>query len=146
VHRIGRTARAGADGVAISLVSHDELPYLRDIEKLIRMAIPASGRSAPQAAQPQRQHQGGRGQRNGHRNGQGRQNGHGRGHGGQAHAQGRSQDRNGGRNRDRSQNRNANRNGHSAPPRMGDPAKPRPIASTEPVRGDFATVGFMQPR
>ncbi len=44
VHRIGRTARAGADGVAISLCSHDERPFLRDIEKLIRMAIPAKRR------------------------------------------------------------------------------------------------------
>src|SRR5205085_6046098 len=34
VHRIGRTARAGADGVAISLVDADEAAYLRDIEKL----------------------------------------------------------------------------------------------------------------
>ena len=34
VHRIGRTARAGADGVAISFVAADERPYLRDIEKL----------------------------------------------------------------------------------------------------------------
>jgi ATP-dependent RNA helicase RhlE len=34
VHRIGRTARAGADGIALSLVAPDEKPYLRDIEKL----------------------------------------------------------------------------------------------------------------
>jgi superfamily II DNA/RNA helicase len=34
VHRIGRTARAGADGVAISFVAPDEKPYIRDIEKL----------------------------------------------------------------------------------------------------------------
>ena len=34
VHRIGRTARAGADGVAMSFVAPDEKPYLRDIEKL----------------------------------------------------------------------------------------------------------------
>src|SRR6202035_4944075 len=41
VHRIGRTARAGADGIAISLVAGgEELAYLRDIEKLIRMALP----------------------------------------------------------------------------------------------------------
>jgi superfamily II DNA/RNA helicase len=39
VHRIGRTARAGAEGIAISLCSHDELPFLRDIEKLIRLSI-----------------------------------------------------------------------------------------------------------
>ena len=42
VHRIGRTARAGAAGVAISLCAPDELAFLRDIEKLIRLSIPAS--------------------------------------------------------------------------------------------------------
>ena len=41
VHRIGRTARAGAAGVAISLCDGEEAAYLRDIEKLIRMSIPA---------------------------------------------------------------------------------------------------------
>ncbi len=35
VHRIGRTGRAGADGVAISLVSADEFVQLFDIEKLL---------------------------------------------------------------------------------------------------------------
>ncbi len=35
VHRIGRTGRAGASGEAISLVSIDEVEYLRDIEKLL---------------------------------------------------------------------------------------------------------------
>ena len=41
VHRIGRTARAGADGTAISLVAGgEELSYLRDIERLIRVALP----------------------------------------------------------------------------------------------------------
>ena len=38
VHRIGRTARAGASGTAISLCDADEMPYLRSIEKLIRMS------------------------------------------------------------------------------------------------------------
>lgn len=42
VHRIGRTGRAGASGEAISLVSLDEVTYLRDIEKLIEMKIPTS--------------------------------------------------------------------------------------------------------
>lgn len=36
VHRIGRTGRAGANGVAISLVDNDELAYIRDIEKLTK--------------------------------------------------------------------------------------------------------------
>jgi ATP-dependent RNA helicase RhlE len=44
VHRIGRTARAGAEGVAISLCDGEEMAYVRDIEKLIRMSIPASDR------------------------------------------------------------------------------------------------------
>jgi ATP-dependent RNA helicase RhlE len=42
VHRIGRTARAGAGGVAISLCDAQEVAYLRDIEKLIRMSIPVT--------------------------------------------------------------------------------------------------------
>jgi ATP-dependent RNA helicase RhlE len=47
VHRIGRTARAGADGIAISYCSADEVPYLRAIEKLIRMAIPSTRGATP---------------------------------------------------------------------------------------------------
>jgi len=39
VHRIGRTARAGRKGVAISLVGNDERAYLRDIETLMKMKI-----------------------------------------------------------------------------------------------------------
>ncbi len=71
VHRIGRTARAGADGVAISFCDAEEAAFLRDIEKLIRITIPATDRRAaprvhrqpvagsgtprPQASQPKRQ-------------------------------------------------------------------------------------------
>ena len=40
VHRIGRTARAGAEGKAVSFCSEDELEYLREIEKTIKMPIP----------------------------------------------------------------------------------------------------------
>ncbi len=39
VHRIGRTARAGATGTAISFCSDEERPYLRDIEKLTRRSL-----------------------------------------------------------------------------------------------------------
>jgi ATP-dependent RNA helicase RhlE len=45
VHRIGRTARAGAGGIAISLCSNDERAFLRDIERTTRQSIPASDRS-----------------------------------------------------------------------------------------------------
>jgi len=44
VHRIGRTARAGAAGVAISFCDAEETAFLRDIERLIRMTIPATDR------------------------------------------------------------------------------------------------------
>jgi ATP-dependent RNA helicase RhlE len=40
VHRIGRTGRAGATGQALSLVSRDELPFLKDIERLTKQSIP----------------------------------------------------------------------------------------------------------
>ena len=39
VHRIGRTARAGADGIAESFVAPDERAYLRDIERLTRQTL-----------------------------------------------------------------------------------------------------------
>lgn len=42
VHRIGRTARAGADGIAISFCDTDEGDYLRDIQGLIRTQVPVS--------------------------------------------------------------------------------------------------------
>jgi ATP-dependent RNA helicase RhlE len=62
VHRIGRTGRAGMEGEAISLVSHDERGNLRDIEKLIkrsleRVVIPGFEPSAvapPRPVPPQR--------------------------------------------------------------------------------------------
>jgi ATP-dependent RNA helicase RhlE len=36
IHRIGRTGRAGATGIALSFCDHDEREHLRDIEKLLR--------------------------------------------------------------------------------------------------------------
>src|SRR5205823_10356089 len=53
VHRIGRTARAGGSGSAVSLVSPDEAPLLRDIEKLLRRTLPVAALPAyPVAAAP----------------------------------------------------------------------------------------------
>jgi len=55
VHRIGRTARAGSTGKAISLVSPDETSYLRDIVRLLgrdlpTMPLPAFEMKEPPAA------------------------------------------------------------------------------------------------
>jgi ATP-dependent RNA helicase RhlE len=40
VHRIGRTGRAGASGKAFSFCDIEEVPYLRDIQKLIGKTVP----------------------------------------------------------------------------------------------------------
>ena len=57
VHRIGRTARAGADGIAISFCDAEERAFLRDIEKLIRMSIPAGEHSSDRRSPaPPREH------------------------------------------------------------------------------------------
>ncbi len=48
VHRIGRTARAGGAGCAISLVAPDEAGLLKDIERLLRRALPVA--ATPQFA------------------------------------------------------------------------------------------------
>ncbi len=52
VHRIGRTARAGTAGVAISLCSADEAPFLRSIERLINCRIPSNAAGSNDAAVP----------------------------------------------------------------------------------------------
>ena len=43
VHRIGRTARAGAEGIAISFCAPEEQAYLRDIEKLVKRKLTVVG-------------------------------------------------------------------------------------------------------
>jgi ATP-dependent RNA helicase RhlE len=52
VHRIGRTARAGAEGIAISFCDGEERAYLRDIEKLIRIKIPSTDQRGVRHAAP----------------------------------------------------------------------------------------------
>ncbi|MGO4573067.1 DEAD/DEAH box helicase [Microvirga sp. 2TAF3] len=88
VHRIGRTARAGADGLAISFCNDEERAFLRDIEKLTRMQVPvaalpegfSAGPVGGEAPEPRREQQ------------RGRPAGHARGH--QGHGQSRSADPN----------------------------------------------------
>jgi len=89
VHRIGRTARAGAEGVAVSFCDPDERPFLADIERLIKMRIervdgpnlpPEPVRAAPP---PDRQDRSGHDRSGQGRSGQGRS---GQGHSGQGHS------------------------------------------------------------
>lgn len=47
VHRIGRTARAGASGTAVSLVDESQRGLLREIEKLTKMSLPSLDGSTP---------------------------------------------------------------------------------------------------
>jgi ATP-dependent RNA helicase RhlE len=58
VHRIGRTAGAGAAGTAISFCAADEVAHLRAIEKLIRSAIPATDRRSARPAHDRAQRTG----------------------------------------------------------------------------------------
>ena len=80
VHRIGRTARAGASGEAVALVTPDEVPLLRAVEKLTRQSVPAEGEipTGPAPRMPHRVAQG-QNQRQGQRQGQGQRPGQGRG-------------------------------------------------------------------
>jgi ATP-dependent RNA helicase RhlE len=52
VHRIGRTGRAGLEGTAFSFCDHEELPFLKDIEKLIRMQLPRAEHPFPMENAP----------------------------------------------------------------------------------------------
>jgi ATP-dependent RNA helicase RhlE len=54
VHRIGRTGRAGAEGLAVSLVSHDESGLLRDIRRLLKQEIAITDVPGFEPSQPLR--------------------------------------------------------------------------------------------
>jgi ATP-dependent RNA helicase RhlE len=54
VHRIGRTARAGAGGAAISFCDQSERNYLRDIERLTRLKIEVVAHDLPPMTEAQK--------------------------------------------------------------------------------------------
>jgi len=90
VHRIGRTGRAGAEGEAVSLVSHEDRPLMAAIERLMARQVESrviegfepGQRSSRPAPEPQRQQRRGRpqqqrrGQPQHHRRPQGQQKKH----------------------------------------------------------------------
>jgi len=76
VHRIGRTGRAGASGIAFSFCEAEELPYLRDIQKITGQLVPVEDEhpwvadlTAPALPQPRSQEKVQRGRGNQGRNG-----------------------------------------------------------------------------
>jgi ATP-dependent RNA helicase RhlE len=93
VHRIGRTGRAGATGIALSLVSHDESGLLRDVERVLGKRIaqipvpvisaapppraPRFAESAPQQNHQRRDRQGAQRRHSGARSGAPGQSGRG---------------------------------------------------------------------
>jgi ATP-dependent RNA helicase RhlE len=92
VHRIGRTARAGTDGIAISFCDASERGFLRDIERLIRMKIEVLAHELPELTEEQRRQMEEPRRPHGHRHGgHGKPHGHKHGghrHGGGGHQQG----------------------------------------------------------
>jgi superfamily II DNA/RNA helicase len=147
VHRIGRTARAGASGIAISLVSGEEMPLLRDIEKTIRQKVPMSGEAPAGAAVDEgtargdgaRQHREG-GRRDHQSHGKPRQQ-----HG-QRHEQGQRQ-RDDGRRHGKPQRHEGKRRDDQRGGKQGHRDGQRQHAPSRPHGGDnIGEVGFMAER
>jgi ATP-dependent RNA helicase RhlE len=140
VHRIGRTARAGAEGMAISFCDFEEAPYLRDIEKLIRMSIPAENRrtgKAPVQAPPKQPH--------GHK--AHRHNGRGKHRGGQDRSQDRSHERSHDRSHDRSHGRPHGHSRGNEPMRQAAPkGEPTGIETVTFLREPSRQAGHRAPR
>jgi ATP-dependent RNA helicase RhlE len=80
VHRIGRTARAGGEGIAISFCDSTERTYLRDIERIIRMKIEVVAHDLPDLTPEQIKAQEERRPPHGHRHGGGGKPGGGHNH------------------------------------------------------------------
>jgi ATP-dependent RNA helicase RhlE len=143
VHRIGRTARAGADGVAISFCETEERAFLRDIEKLIRMTIPATDRRSDRRPETEQRANGSAGAQPPRPPKQGRNGKHqaqNRGRNGKPHIQGRKPDE---RRSDQPQARASHPPQHQ--PR-GERPQPRGERTAPAHDGNIAAIAFMQPK
>ncbi len=142
VHRIGRTARAGADGIAISFVDAEELAYLREIERLIRQTLPRENRRSGGEPHARAEERGPGGRQQQQRSRDGRR-GHGQGqrHHGERH--------HGGRNEAHAEQPRGNQghhshHGHRRPNRDGAAQQARPHGNGSGAHdGGIHGVGFM---
>ncbi|MBY5830902.1 DEAD/DEAH box helicase [Rhizobium ruizarguesonis] len=130
VHRIGRTARAGRDGIAIAFCAPDEARLLRDIERLMGIDITVASGEAPANMN------GGPRRANGNGNNRNRNGGQGRE--GQGRGEGRG-DQNRSEHRGSRQERRPRREGEGSEVRAGGeerrPRPERPTGRNEDFRG-----------
>lgn len=113
VHRIGRTARADRDGVAITFINEDDIVYFKQIEKLLKkeiekVALPEGLGKGPEYKLPEKQKDRGRGRRNDRRDRRGNDTKKAEGEG---NGQQQQEKRNTRGNRNRNNNRNAQKQG-----------------------------------
>jgi ATP-dependent RNA helicase RhlE len=149
VHRIGRTARAGSTGAAVSLVSPDELPLLKDIERMLKRQVEFAqtpqfeikeGTNAPRAeSREPGEYQPHQDPRRRPEHGQGRGRGHGRGQGGGQRGHSPGGQRGGGSGRRGAPGGGAGRASHDAYLKGYDPSgggQPREQSRQGETRGD----------
>jgi ATP-dependent RNA helicase RhlE len=130
VHRIGRTARAGRDGIAIAFCAPDEARLLRDIERLMGIDITVASGEAPANMNGAPRRANGNGNNRNRNGGQGRE--------GQGRGEGRG-DQNRSEHRGSRQERRPRREGEGGEVRAGGeerrPRPERPTGRNEDFRG-----------
>lgn len=149
VHRIGRTARADRDGVAITFINEDDIVYFKQIEKLLekeieKVALPEELGKGPEYKLPEKQKGRGRGRRNDRRDRRGNDNKKAEGEG---NGQQQQEKRNTRGNRNRNNNRNAQKQGEkteNAPANASEKTQTR-NRRNKPRRANTETGNAGQP-
>lgn len=149
VHRIGRTARADRDGVAITFINEDDIVYFKQIEKLLekeieKVALPEELGKGPEYKLPEKQKGRGRGRRNDRRDRRGNDTKKAEGEG---NGQQQQEKRNTRGNRNRNNNRNAQKQGEkteNAPTNASEKTQTR-NRRNKPRRANTETGNAGQP-
>jgi ATP-dependent RNA helicase RhlE len=149
VHRIGRTARAGAEGIAISFCDNEEMSFLRDIEKLIQMKLDVTERrTGPRLELPAPHHRPQNAGRNGRNGGGNRRSGQPQRRGGNGGGQRADGGQPGQHQPRRNENGHNGNNGQQKRHQERRPERqhePRAAAPQGP-QGEIGGVAFMQRR